>query len=117
MKKPIQQPINSRLKKIIFLLAFYTFPLIVQAEEVNLRAKLNDILKNWMLPLFVFILVIVFLVKFAQNFSLIADKNNDGSTMEGFKNVGMALAYVLVGEVVLTAIVVGANAMIDGINL
>ncbi|MDR4895104.1 MULTISPECIES: hypothetical protein [unclassified Chryseobacterium] len=71
----------------------------------NVRGKVNEILADYVAPVFIVFLLVAAIVGIIRNFELIEDKGNDGTRMRGFSNVGMLLLYVFVAEIVVGAIV------------
>jgi hypothetical protein len=94
------------MKKKKFLLStmvFLSFQTLIFAQSV--KGKVNEILANYIMPTFIVFMVIAVIAGLIRNFELIEDKNNEGTRMKGFANVGMLVLYVFIGELIIGACV------------
>ena len=107
---------TQNIKRAILLLAVLAAPFQSQAQDTG-RTLLNDFLQDWLGPLLVFFLLAGFVVGVVRNYDLITNKQDDGSMIQGFKNVGVIMLYVLFIGAIITAIIVGGNALIDQLRI
>lgn len=79
----------------------------------NVKGKVNEILRDYVLPVFLVFLLIATIAGIIRNYDLIEDKNNEGTRMRGFANVGMLVLYCFIAEIILGAII----ALLGSMNL
>ena len=106
---------HTLLKKCLLLLAVLAVPFQSQAQTG--RSILNNFLQDWVGPLLIFFLLAGFVVGVIKNYDLITNKQDDGSLVQGFKNVGIIMLYVLFIGVIIIGIVAAANALLDQLKI
>ena len=108
--------INTLNKRILilstFLVSSSTF-----AQAKNGKMMVNEFIQSWILPVFLLVLIVTAIGGFIQNFSLIADKSEQGTFWKGIKNVALLVMFVFMGLAVLTAIMVAGNEWSKGIKI
>ncbi|MDR1926957.1 MAG: hypothetical protein LBQ13_04775 [Endomicrobium sp.] len=102
------------MKKTKFLLAtvlYLSFFSVLQAQEV--RSKVNEILANWILPVFAFICVGAAIVGIVKNYDLIVDSQGEGTSTKGWINVGKTVLYAFIASMAVSSVI----TVIASINL
>jgi len=83
----------------------------------NARTFINTFLKDWLVPIFILFIALTTIIGVIKNFDLITDRNDTGSTLKGFQNVGMYLLYVIIAFAILAGIMTLANEASDTIQI
>jgi hypothetical protein len=101
----------NRLNRFLGITFFLFMTNLTYAQAV--KGKVNEMLRDYILPVFLLFILVAAIAGIIRNFDLIEDKNNEGTRMKGFANVGVLLLYVFIGEIVLGAII----ALLGSMNL
>lgn len=101
--------LRQNLKKGIILGVLFLASGEVQAQAV--RSKVNEILSDYVLPVFILGLVGTAIYGLIKNADLIEDRDNLGTRTKGFINVGYIVLYALVAELVIGAIIAIAGSI------
>lgn len=91
----------------LFFLSFST------AFAQNMRGEINQILDNWAKPVIMLLLVLGAAFGVIQNYDKIIDKDGNGTRKEGFMNLAMIMAFVVLG----IALIAGVARLASGISL
>lgn len=92
-----------RLNRFLGLSLFLLMSNITYAKGV--KDKVNEVLGDYILPVFAVFLLIATIAGIIRNYELIEDKNNEGTRMKGFANVGVLVLYVFIAEIILGVII------------
>lgn len=92
----------------------FTSPLL--AQETG-KTIINTFLQDWLLPIFVLFIIGIAIRAYIVNADLIADKNEEGTMIKGFKNMGKQLLFASLGFAILVAIIAAANAFIGSVSV
>lgn len=93
----------NRLNRFLGIAFFLLMSNLTYAQ--NVKGKVNEILRDYVLPIFLVFLIVATIAGIIRNYELIEDKNNEGTRMKGFANVGMLVLYVFIAEIILGVII------------